>query len=496
MIRRLIPLLVLILVPQLCGAQGLSVGAKKFAESNVLAEIARRVLAKRGMSATVKSDLGSTGILWGALTSGGISCYPEYTGTVGEEILKTKQEMTAAQLRAGLAKFGVGMTDDLGFNDTYALVMRKATADKLNIHSISDLKQHPDLRVAVTHEFLGRHDGWTPLMARYGATMRDVRGIDHALGYQALRSDQIDLTDAYSTDAEIAECGLVALQDDLQFFPKYHAVYLYRLDIPKTAVDALSTVCGTIDEAKMIRMNAEAKRTKNYVEAASLYFGDKATGKAPVVKSDLPQLIGQHLYLVGVSLLAAIIVGIPLGIVASRGGALGQIILGVVGMIQTIPSLALLALLVPIKHFGISATTAIVALFLYSLLPIVRNTATGLMEISLPIRESAAALGLEPFARLTKIYLPMASRTILAGVKTSAIINVGTATLAALIGAGGLGEPIIKGLSLNDTPTILHGAVPAAVLALAVQLLFDLLDRLIIPRGLRLRSPGAEGRTA
>jgi osmoprotectant transport system permease protein len=194
----------------------------------------------------------------------------------------------------------------------------------------------------------------------------------------------------------------------------------------------------------------------------------------------------RHLELAGISLLLAIMVGIPLGIAASRGGAIGQVILGITGAVQTIPSLALLALLVPVPFFGISPRTAIAALFLYGLLPIVRNTATGLQDIAQPIRESAIALGLEPSAQLWKIYLPIASRSILGGIKTSAVINIGTATLAALIGAGGLGEPILSGLNLNDHVTILQGAIPAAVLALLVQWSFDLLDRLLIPKGLRL----------
>jgi osmoprotectant transport system permease protein len=186
-------------------------------------------------------------------------------------------------------------------------------------------------------------------------------------------------------------------------------------------------------------------------------------------------------------LLLAIIVGIPLGIRASRPGPISDFILGAIGMIQTIPSLALLALLVPLPFFGISPTTAIFALFLYSLLPIVRNTATGLQEIPTAVRESAAGLGLEPNAQLWKVFLPLASRTILAGIKTSAIIDVGAATVAALIGAGGLGEPIISGLNLNDSKTILEGAIPAALLALLVQFFFDGLERVFIPKGLRLK---------
>jgi osmoprotectant transport system permease protein len=477
------------LLPLGCGSRRIVVGSKKFAESNVLGEIAKRVLTNAGYTVEHKEDIGTTGIVWKALQGGDITVYPEYTGTISEEILKVKGEMTPEAMRAALAKDGVGMTGELGFNDTYALVMRQSEADRLGIHNISDLRNHPDLKVAVTHEFLGRHDGWQPLTARYGLHMTDVRGIDHALGYQALQNGSIDITDAYSTDAEIAEYHLVALKDDLNFFPQYKAVFLYRLDMPAKALAALRKLEGTIDEAKMIGMNAEAKRTKNYAEAASLYFGGaagKASGGNARLASEIAEYTEQHLVLVGVSLALAILVGVPLGIVAARPGAVSQTILGVTGVIQTIPSLALLALLVPIPGFGIKPVTAIVALFLYSLLPIVRNTATGLQEIPAPLRESAAALGLEPGARLLKVFMPMASRTILAGIKTSAIINVGTATLAALIGAGGLGQPIITGLSLNDNATILEGAVPAAILALLVQFGFDFLDRLLIPKGLRL----------
>jgi len=280
------------------------------------------------------------------------------------------------------------------------------------------------------------------------------------------------------------------LEDDLGFFPQYKAVFLYRKEMDPRAAAALRKLEGTIDESRMIRLNAEAKRTKDYTAAAALYFGAGKGTQSPSesVAAKISRLTLQHLWLVGWSLLLAIIVGLPLGIIASRPGLLSQMILGIAGVIQTIPSLALLALLVPVAFFGISARTAIFALFLYSLLPVIRNTSTGLQEIPRPIRESAIALGLSPWAQLTAVYLPMASRTILAGIKTSAVINVGTATLAALIGQGGLGEPIISGLDVNHAPTILQGAIPAAVLAVVVQLLFELLDRLIIPRGLRLKA--------
>jgi osmoprotectant transport system permease protein len=266
-------------------------------------------------------------------------------------------------------------------------------------------------------------------------------------------------------------------------------VFLYRLSLDEKTVAVLRNLEGKIDEATMTRLNAEAERTKDYSQAASLFFDSSGKSRSALGETFAHKLARwtlRHLELAGFSLLLSIIVGVPLGIWASRGGAIGHLILGFAGVVQTIPSLALLALLVPLPFFGISVRTAIVALFLYGLLPIVRNTATGLQDIPWALRESAVALGLSSTARLWQIYLPMASRSILAGIKTSAVINVGTATLAALIGAGGLGEPILSGLSLNDHATILQGAIPAAVLALLVQWMFDLLDYVLIPKGLRL----------
>jgi osmoprotectant transport system permease protein len=324
------------------------------------------------------------------------------------------------------------------------------------------------------------------MSARYSLAMRDVRGVDHALGYAALVDGSIDLKDAYSTDAKIAEHDLVVLEDDLHFFPQYDAVFLHRLDLDPRGVAALRRLEATLDAQRMTQLNAEAERTRDYARAAALYFHDEGGGVRVSAWQKILRWTARHLALLGVSLLLATLVGVPLGIVASRPGALGHFILSAAGVIQTIPALALLALLVPVPWLGISATTAIVALFLYSLLPIMRNTATGLQDIPLPLRESAAALGLEPRAQLRKVFLPLASRSILAGIKTSAVINIGSATLAALIGAGGLGEPIISGLNLNDHATILQGAVPAAALALLAQGAFELLDRVCIPRGLRL----------
>jgi osmoprotectant transport system permease protein len=470
-------------------ADPIIIGSKKFTESYVLGEIAKRTLNDAGIPAEHRQGMGGTIIVWQALRGAQIDAYPEYTGTIAEEILKDQQLHSAAAIRDALSKFGVGMTEPLGFNNTYALIMRRDRAQELGIRTISDLQKHPELKIGLTHEFLARQDGWQPLAARYRLSPQSVIGIDHGLGYAALQNGSIDVKDAYSTDAKIAEYDLVVLEDDVGFFPKYEAVFLFRNSMRKDAIAALRKLGGTLDETRMIQLNAEAERTKNYTKAANLYF-QNATGSIVRTGESFPDKLARwtlrHLQLAGFSLLLAIIVGIPLGIFASRGGVVGHVILGFASIVQTIPSLALLALLVPLPFFGISARTAIAALFLYGLLPIVRNTASGLQDIPRSLRESAVALGLTSATRLWQIYLPMSSRSILSGIKTSAVINVGTATLAALIGAGGLGEPILSGLNLNDHVTILEGAIPAALLALIVQWSFDLLDRVLIPKGLRL----------
>jgi osmoprotectant transport system permease protein len=487
--RTLIFITLFVCVSSLALANPVVIGSKKFTESYVLGEIARRALNDAGVGTEHRQGMGGTIILWQALQGGQIDAYPEYTGTIAQEILKKSQQLSFYEIRDELAKFGVGMTEPLGFDNTYALVMRRSEAQRLGIRTISDLRKHPELKVGLTHEFLDRQDGWRPLRGRYGLPQQSVIGIDHALGYGALANGSIGVKDAYSTDAKIEENDLVVLEDDLRFFPKYDAVFLFRSAMSPGAITALRRLEGMLDEKRMIHLNREAERTKNYTFAANLYFTDD--GRSPNAGGEsfphkLARWTLRHLELAGFSLLLSIVIGIPLGILASRGGLIGQGILGFASVVQTIPSLALLALLVPLPFFGISLRTAIAALFLYGLLPIVRNTASGLQDIPRSLRESAVALGLSPFTRLCEIYLPMASRSIVSGIKTSAVINIGTATLAALIGAGGLGEPILSGLNLNDHVTILQGAIPAALLALLVQWFFDVLDRVLIPKGLRI----------
>lgn len=469
------------------------VGSKAFTESVILGEIARDLLSDSGIAANHRRELGGTQVLFHALEADELDVYPEYTGTISAEILAGRKIQDEADMRAALAERGIGMSRSLGFNNTYAIGIPEAVAARYGLRRLSDLKAHPDFKFGFSNEFMDRGDGWPGLRDRYQLPQRDVRGLDHDLAYRALEEDEIQATDLYSTDAEIKSQGLRVLTDDLGYFPSYQCVWLYRADLAKRvprAVEVLAKLEGTIREADMADMNARAKidRVSEDRVAADFVarrFGIETRVVSETFASRLLRRLGEHLALVSISLAAAIVVAVPLGIVASKRPRLGPILLAVTGIIQTIPSLALLVFMIP--WLGIGAKPALVALFLYSLLPIVRNTATGLHDIPASLRESAEALGLPPRARLLRIELPMASRAILAGIKTAAVINVGTATIGALIGAGGFGQPILTGVRRLDVAMILYeGAIPAALLALAVQGAFDLAERFIVPKGLRI----------
>ena len=470
----MLPLLVALSAP-------LTVGSKKFTESVVLGEVATYLARQAGAEAVHRRELGGTRVVWSALVAGDIDVYAEYSGTLALELLADGRT---------LADHGLVSSKPLGFNNTYALATTREVAKRLSLRRISDLVAHPDARLRFGNEFMDRADGWPGLRAAYNLPHRDVRGLDHDLAYRGLTAGDLDVMDAYSTDAEIAFYDLVVLEDDRAHFPRYEAMWLWRADLETRApevVAALRSLAGAIDEPAMARMNRRAKLDRVAPERVAAEFLAKRGPKVAVeVETRFDRLrrhTGEHLMLVAVSLVAAVLVAVPLGIVAFRRRRLGQVVLATVGVVQTIPSLALLVFMIPL--LGIGAAPAMVALFLYSLLPIVRNTYAGLQDIAPSLRESAEVLGLPPGAILRRIELPLAARSILAGVKTSAVINIGTATLGALIGAGGYGQPILTGIRLDDVSLILEGAVPAAALALLAQGLFEWVERRVVPRGLR-----------
>jgi osmoprotectant transport system permease protein len=488
-------------------ADPLRVGSKRFTESYILGEIVRQAAQAAGETgATHSQGLGNTAIVLNALTSNSIDVYPEYTGTIAREILKLDAVPPLAELNARLAPMGLAAGVPLGFNDTYALAMRGDDAKASGITKLSDLRAHPDLRLGLTQEFIGRADGWPGLARTYDLPFGTPRGLDHGIAYEALAGKQVDVIDIYSTDAKIGKYGLAVLADDRNYFPRYDAVLLYRADLPtrlpKTFA-ALQGLAGSIDEATMIRMNAAAELDgRDFASIAADFLkgraaaGTTAARATPAASSgggfwqklfapDFGRLTAEHLVLVFVSLAASIAIGIPLGILAARRPASEAAILGITGVLQTIPSLALLAVLIPLTG-RIGAVPAVIALALYALLPIVRNTHAALAQVPAGMVQAARSLGLTDGTILWRIELPLGAQTILAGVKTSAVINVGTATIAAFIGAGGYGERIVTGLALNDHAMLLAGAVPAAVLALVLEGAFRLGERAVVPAGLRL----------
>ncbi|NML47277.1 ABC transporter permease subunit [Ramlibacter sp. G-1-2-2] len=472
------------------------VGSKRFTESYILGEIVSQTLQQAGVPAQHRQGLGNTAVMDQALASNSIQLYPEYTGTIVRELLKkdlpANETPTLAQINDWLKPRGLKVGVPLGFNNSYALAMREDDAARLGIASLSDLaKAKGQLRFGLSHEFLVRADGWPALKKAYAIPFDPGSGLDHGLAYQALAQKQVDVVDAYTTDAQIARLKLRVLKDDRNFFPRYDAVLLMRASVDEKP---LAPLANRIDEATMQGMNGQVEIDgKTFEEVAKGFVAGKAdttqtTGRSFIDRlfaPDLPRLLRQHLVLVFASLAIAVAIGIPLGIVAQRRPRLAGALMGVVGMVQTVPSLALLAFLIAIVG-TIGFVPALLALAVYALLPIVRNTHAGLVGVPQGMRDAALALGMRRGQVLRSIELPLAAPTLFAGIKTAAVLNVGMATVATFIGAGGLGERIVAGLAVNDTAFMLAGAVPAAALALVTQWVFDLIERLLLRR-----SPGS-----
>ncbi|WP_201239606.1 glycine betaine ABC transporter substrate-binding protein [Rhodothalassium salexigens] len=466
----------------------ITIASKVHTESVVLAEAARLLLEDAGFEVRHRAELGGSQVVFKALENGDINLYPDYTGTLQHEIFAGQAPGIAA-LRQRLAERGLAMGPPLGFDNTYAIAMRAGHAQRLGIETLADLAQHPDLALGFSNEFLDRGDGWRGMAKRYDLPHRNVQGMQHDLAYRAIASGRIDVTDAYATDAEIVAYDLAVLRDNRRYFPGYEGAYIYDQDLDPRAVRALNRLAGAIDADTMRRANALVKLEgrPDGVAAAKL-LGETGTldvdvASGPGLAERLWGYTLAHLALVAVSLGLALVIAVPLGIAAARLPRLGHVVLGTVGVLQTIPSLALLVVLIPLLGIGWAPTVAM--LFVYSLLPLVRNTHAGLTGIPLSLQHAAQALGLPARAKLWRIELPLALPTILAGVKTAAVINVGTATLGALVGAGGYGQPILTGIRLNDQSLILEGAIPSAVLALLVVVVFEGVERALVAPPLR-----------
>ncbi len=477
-----------------------TVGSKRFTESYILGEIvAQRIQSSGTARAAHRQGLGNTAILFSALKSGAIDVYADYTGTLAFELLGLNSVPALNELSAALDAHGLAAGVPLGFGNSYALAMSKTRAAELGIASISDLQRHASLRYGLSQEFLNRKDGWPTLRQAYTLSAQPV-GLDHGLAYEAIKSGTLDVIDVYTTDAKLGRYGLKVLTDDRAFFPPYEAVLVYRKDLPQrhpAAFKALTPLARSVSSEAMIRMNAAAELDGQPFAriAADFLAADGAASKpstmqprpgwlAQLFAADFWRLTGEHCLLVFGSLALSVLAGVPLGVWAARSRRAQPFVLGITGVLQTIPALALLAFLIAAMG-TIGIAPAIIALFLYGLLPIVRNTETGLTGIAPGLRKAGQALGLRSGAVMRLIELPLALPSVLAGIKTSAVINVGTATIAAFVGAGGYGERIVAGLAVNDHGMLLAGAVPAAALALFIQWAFERAERRFLSYGLR-----------
>ena len=552
LLRGLRPLLLLLLAgvalatgTHAWAAEPLRIGSKRFTESYILAEILAQTARAGDPAAAVelKQGLGNTAIVHAALKAGSIDVYAEYLGTIEREILgHATTGAPLAQLQAELRPLGLAIDVPLGFNNGYALAMRSARARALGLTAVSQLKGQPALRLGLSNEFLGRADGWPGLSRRY-ALPQTPTGLDHGLAYRALADDQIDVTDVYTTDAQIAALDLTVLADDAGFFPRYDAVLLYRVDLPRRhprAWAALQTLRGRIDEAAMIAMNAQAEIQRQPFDAIARAFlaqprsqavgtpaaasaSASASGAAPTSAStpvaastpaspsasgtasalasasasspglepgvarstsglwariagpDLGRLTMQHLTLVLGAVGLAALVGVPLAVALHPWPRWREALLAACALLQTVPSLAMLALLIWAMD-RIGPVPALVALTLYALLPVLRNCTVGLSEVPQGLTTAGRALGLTRGQVLRSIQLPLALPVMLAGLRTATSLSVGTATMAAFIGAGGYGERIVTGLALNDQALLLAGALPAAALALVLEAAFGAMN--------------------
>ncbi len=490
------------------------VASKPFGESYLLAEMFAQLLEARGIRVDRRPGLGTTDLAFAALESGAIDVYPEYTGTGLLVILHEAPaggdpgdayRRVSAEFRT---RFGIRWLAPLGFENGFAISVRPSTADSLHLETLSDLAQHAgQLRAGLSADFIGREDGLVGLQRAYGLHFGEVRPLGPAIKYQALAAGQVDVIDGYSTDGLIAKYGLTVLRDDRHFFPPYEAAPLVSARLATTnprAIAALEELGGQLDVARMRALNARVEVAGEPVASVArdalvqLGLVGASTGARRITsggqnssftaymisqRGTVARLALRHVELVALSLLVAILIAVPLGLALERLPGQAETVIRGVGVLQTLPGIALLAFMIPL--LGIGVVPALAALVLYSLYPIVRNTFTGVRDADPAAVASAHALGMTDTQILRDVRLPLAAPSIMAGIRTAAVIDVGTATLAAFIGAGGLGEPIVAGLALTDTRMILSGAIPAALLALAVDALLAGVERVVRPGGLR-----------
>ncbi|MCO4754318.1 MAG: ABC transporter permease subunit [Bacteriovoracaceae bacterium] len=488
------------------------IGSKIFSESIILAEIAAQLFEDKGVKVVRKTNLGGTKVVFDALNAGDIDLYPDYTGTGYVMILKQSGETDPQVVYEIVSKefskkFSIAWSAPLGFNNTYSLAVRKDDEQFKNINNISDLSNTVERNlIASPHEFMERQDGFNPFKSFYNLNFKsnNVKSLSSGLMYSAIRDKQVDLIISYSTDGRLGAYGLKLLKDDKKFFPPYYAAFLTREEVlqdrPEVA-EVFEELEQLISEQDMIKMNDLVDRekrepsevAKNFLIEKGLLQGTKTHTKISknflsyvvMKKNYLWKIVKEHLLLSFGALFLALAISLPTGILLSRKPKLSSTVFPFINTVQTIPSLALLGFLIP--FLGIGYAPAVIALFLYSLLPLVRNTYTGIESVDQDYIEASRGIGLTDWQILLKVEIPLALPVILAGIRTASVIVIGTATLAALVGAGGLGDPIFRGVATVNSNLILLGAVPSALLAIIVDKALGYAETKLVSQGLRAR---------
>jgi osmoprotectant transport system permease protein len=488
------------------------VGSKNFLENRLLAEMfAQLIEAQTTLTVERRLGLAGTQICFQALTTGGIDLYPEYTGTglvtiLGEPSMHDPIDVLNRVRGEFRKRWNIWWLAPLGFDNSYALALRRDRAQALKLRTITDLvRVAPQLKAGLGYEFIQRSDGLPGLKKYYGLQFGEVVGMQQSLKYEATDNSDVDVLDVYTTDGRLAAYDFVILEDDRQFFPPYDATALVRgatLERHPELGQVLSLLTNALSPERMRELNlriqeqGEAIPQVAYDALHTLHLVKEVHQPTTATINESTSFLaymwerrailmvrtGEHLWLAGMGLLLGIMLAIPLAFILERWRKGAETMIRIVGMSQTIPSIALLAFMIPL--FGVGALPAIMALWIYSLYPILRNTFSGLRDAAPRVVETGRALGMTEWQILRSVRLPLAAPTIMAGIRTSAIWTVGTATLAAFIGAGGLGVPIVSGLQLADVHVILSGALPATILALVVDGLLGWIERLIQPRGL------------
>jgi osmoprotectant transport system permease protein len=488
------------------------IGSKKFTESIILGEILSIILEEKYQETVVrKFGLGGTKIAFDALVNEDIHTYPEYTGTGYVMILKQDGENDPKKVfnivnQLFQKKWDIHWSPPIGFNNTYALAVKKDNPSFTSIHKLSQLQNAVDkYSYAAPYEFMERKDGHTRFSNFYqlNFNQKNIISMEAGLMYSAINEKKVDMVIVYSTDGRIKASQLKLLKDDKSFFPPYFASFLSKNSYLKKNPNlekAQNLIGDLISESEMVEMNDHVDRlkedpyqiAKNFLIYKEIISGVQRETKqkrnifsyAWNKRNYLLQLLWQHVSISFMALSLGCLFSLPCGILVTRYKKLSKIIFPIINTIQTIPSVALLGFMIPLLGIGFLPT--IIALFLYSLLPIIRNTYTGIKSVDKSYLESAKGIGLSHFQILLKIEIPLALPFILSGVRTAAVIVIGTATLAALIGAGGFGDPIFRGVSTINSNLILIGAIPSALLAIVVDKLLASLENILVSKGLRL----------